>query len=880
MTQHQQQNKLRPSAQWHTYFRTGTELDTHTYLQHKGLDTSQGIRLCQEAGARIRYKNGNPELIIPIASDFNGKTITGGQRILEDGQKRMISTTKLKDVEDNQAFITVNKNAQKDVIYLVEGLADALTTAIATGKMAVASLSVGTLQETAKAIRKLEPTAKIIIVPDNDKAGKDVGRKTARATRQNVSNVIIHWLPEGYKDIDEIRMKDGIDEVRAILAKEPTEPSGNIEITPQRITNQFFPTGLITNSTSQVLFIESPQGSGKTTAVYEANQNNDSFISIANTQLLSREQSHKGDMDCYLDVSSFSKKDRLAVCIGSIYKTELANTIHIDEADQTFNALCDSTYLKNTDRAVERLRDAVRAGKRFVFTSADLPLWKVKQICKVIGIKTTDVSYIVNDYKKARASYKLGKVSDVYDRLVEGLGAGKRFAVATDSRRSADDLKQLVEGNFINKKILLVTGRTSGERQVIDYVKAPGESQVEYDVLIYTTSMGSGIDIPAGTYDEVLGVFNNGNLSGAVSAQMLLRLRGDAPVYFTAGTGKAEDPQEFEERHKKKHAKEQSLVRSPARAWKDARVREYILTNRVMEQKELPRIADPLYKPTGIHAQVIPSNYDGASDLEYRKDIREQTIAARVDTLCQTTDITEQVAFDIRMKRTRTSEESDQLFLFDIWRDMTNGKRPEYYRDVIELCVRVERTRKTYKVANWSIEKREEEHNKNLFSGIHELNQTYPALTSWTCITPFVIARYIMEMGSVDKQDGFIKDIVRQQHAAGITTANYDGRPFAFITKYLATIGVYLVVINKHGEHGRVYAIDTERTELAMKIARTRLEVNSADMLGVILTSRININNAQKDGKPKAKVILTALFKKLEQDYKPPPSFDPPPSRD
>lgn len=134
-------------------------VETHPYAQSKGMDGGIGL---VKRGAWTQ-RNWTDALIIPL---FNAKReIVSLQAINADGEKDFLAGGKKAG-----AFfpMTNGKLNPTEPVLIGEGFATVWACKVATGYQAFAAMDAGNLLSVARVIREQAPTAKIIILADND----------------------------------------------------------------------------------------------------------------------------------------------------------------------------------------------------------------------------------------------------------------------------------------------------------------------------------------------------------------------------------------------------------------------------------------------------------------------------------------------------------------------------------------------------------------------------------------------------------------------------------------------------------------------------------------------------------------------------------------
>lgn len=144
----------------------------HPYTVSKGIETLKGALLIK--CFKWEQRNWKNALIIPLIN-ANNETLTL-QAINEDGTKDFLAGGKKRG--SFYPFTDLERLKQSDIIMIGEGVATVGACHIATGYDAVAAMDAGNLMPVAQAIRSINPTAKIILLADNDINANDKNTNT------------------------------------------------------------------------------------------------------------------------------------------------------------------------------------------------------------------------------------------------------------------------------------------------------------------------------------------------------------------------------------------------------------------------------------------------------------------------------------------------------------------------------------------------------------------------------------------------------------------------------------------------------------------------------------------------------------------------------
>ena len=179
----------------------------HGYLQRKGV-RPHGIRMESE-----------DVLIVPLM-DLDG-TIHTLQRIYEDGTKRYLAG----GAKAGHFTVVGGPLAEAEAILICEGWATGATAHEATGLPVVAAMDAGNLKRVAPILRERFPTARLVILADNDtKPGRvDNPGVTAAIAAARAAGALVAIPPEP-GDFNDLAAAQGLEAVREIVAAAEPPP--------------------------------------------------------------------------------------------------------------------------------------------------------------------------------------------------------------------------------------------------------------------------------------------------------------------------------------------------------------------------------------------------------------------------------------------------------------------------------------------------------------------------------------------------------------------------------------------------------------------------------------------------------------------------------
>ncbi|NJK37275.1 MAG: hypothetical protein HC920_05600 [Oscillatoriales cyanobacterium SM2_3_0] len=215
----------------------------------------------------------------------------------------------------------------------------------------------------------------------------------------------------------------------------------------------------------------------------------------------------------------------------------------IDEVDQVLRSMLTSpTNNKNGLRPaiLARFEQMVRTAARVIVASADVSDLEINYIQELRPELRPFV--ILNEYQPPGYRVNHLKSSNpqvIISRMMAAAKAGEKLFISTGSKGKAKTIHKLLLKQNPNLKIMLVTSETSGSKEQIDFIQNINQRVREYDIVIATPSMGTGVSIEIEYFDQVFGLYP-GVLTDWEIAQALGRVRANIPrTIWVAPVGKS-----------------------------------------------------------------------------------------------------------------------------------------------------------------------------------------------------------------------------------------------------------------------------------------------------------------------------------------------------
>lgn len=287
------------------------------------------------------------------------------------------------------------------------------------------------------------------------------------------------------------------------------------------------------------LLITAPVGMGKTRAIadYAASlPADDTLTGVAQFRLLTLalnvalKSLHYKDLDTK-DQTLLGSSPRLVSSVSSLYKFQRAPGVVIaDEIEGVLQFILNSGTFEGNEAVIafQALRNLVTNAVQFIGMDAGLSSITENLIRQWRGNITV---------KRYTSGRKLRKVSFLRDKHAAFWTVGKmlrsgRGAVyaACTSETDASDLADLYAG--ADYRILKITRDTSNTDKVQAFIKNEHDERAAYDLVIYTSAAGAGVDFSNPIY-ALVGIFGKQPLAPEQAIQLFGRVR-NARRYYAA----------------------------------------------------------------------------------------------------------------------------------------------------------------------------------------------------------------------------------------------------------------------------------------------------------------------------------------------------------
>ncbi|VVG72075.1 hypothetical protein PAP18089_03067 [Pandoraea apista] len=330
-----------------------------------------------------------------------------------------------------------------------------------------------------------------------------------------------------------------------------------------RTNSRFLPSPKI--SLPGTTIIKSPKGSGKTEylkqVIQNARENNQSVLIVGHRVALLKSMADRLGVTCYVQEERLeydedgSPTDRVertyvspasyyAVCLDSLQRRidtqeRRYDVVIIDEVEQVLSHLVSSSTLGVRREGVyNTLRYFLRnASYRYLLDAdAHLPTLRFSELVGTVHEQQT-TTLVVNEYVAEEREVRLYKSEKhLISELFEAISAGKRVYFCSNSRTDALDISEIIAQKFgETRRVMTITSQNSAKANVREFLNNISSEFLQYDVLIGSPSIGTGIDISfpddAQEVDAVFGLFSASITTHFDIDQQLGRVRNPGEMH-------------------------------------------------------------------------------------------------------------------------------------------------------------------------------------------------------------------------------------------------------------------------------------------------------------------------------------------------------------
>ena len=273
-----------------------------------------------------------------------------------------------------------------------------------------------------------------------------------------------------------------------------------------------------------VTFIRSPKNTGKTEAlsreVARMQASGKRILLVGHRRTLLGNLAKRLDLPFYENEPNriaWREAGCLAVSVDSLAKfldsrTDRFDVLVIDESEQVTAHFKSDTLADKRSLAYMTLEFYLRNTPCIVCSDADAGEMTAGLMQVARGTQYPD-RFIINQFKPTGDVPELhlyDKEGALHADLLSSVQKGHRCFVATNSKAAADRMYAAILASAQDKRLLLITRDTSNHADVVKFIRRPSKETLNYDVVIYSPSLSTGVDISfdtEGVVDAVYGFF-------------------------------------------------------------------------------------------------------------------------------------------------------------------------------------------------------------------------------------------------------------------------------------------------------------------------------------------------------------------------------------
>jgi len=346
----------------------------------------------------------------------------------------------------------------------------------------------------------------------------------------------------------------------------------------------------ISHISEGITFIKSPKGTGKTTFLAEIIKNaiqaypalsfeeyeektaydtdppiyNDKkVLLIGHRQALIGDLCNKLDLNCYLDDHTFrpaeilERQKRYGVCLDSLRKVQdkKYDIVVIDEVEQVLAHFMSDTIGEKRNNLFALFAYQVMSAKQVIALDADLdwvsfntlttlPINKLLNGKEPTKPKKFPIHIYLNDFKPESKSLNIYQTqSQLLHNMMENISKGKRVFITSNSKEKIKTIEKTIlkfdHDSGLKLKMITITSENSRKHEIQHFIKNISDQITDYDVILSSPSLGTGIDITFENKREdidcVYGFFENLINSHFEIDQQLARVRhpGEVNVWIS-----------------------------------------------------------------------------------------------------------------------------------------------------------------------------------------------------------------------------------------------------------------------------------------------------------------------------------------------------------
>lgn len=283
----------------------------------------------------------------------------------------------------------------------------------------------------------------------------------------------------------------------------------------QKQHNKQYPDPFEIHANTRLLVLDWPLGSGKTTKLEELFKEAKRALALSPRIALTSQMAERLDVIDYLDCNHHKiRHDKVACTINSAGRIDIVtenrvkplDMLAFDEPEQSLPVVLGNDMLMKNESGplYEQIRFLVRNSRLVVLTDAFISPETISVVQRMMGIQTEQVQIERHRYIDPEKEFVfLPDAAHLLEKTYKMLSKNKRLAIACTGREDAKATEKEIKRRFPEKKVLCI--HADSDRAVRQTLSNPNESWKEYDVVIWSPTVSSGVnfDVPK-HFDHVM----------------------------------------------------------------------------------------------------------------------------------------------------------------------------------------------------------------------------------------------------------------------------------------------------------------------------------------------------------------------------------------
>lgn len=207
----------------------------------------------------------------------------------------------------------------------------------------------------------------------------------------------------------------------------------------------------------------------------------------------------------------------------------------LDEIEQVLEYACKATHLASHRQAVRAKLEWLIKNAEYIFASdRDISNAALDYVEQVRGTKTETFIIQHTGQKGLGRKIKLNinkRKDEVVTKCLEDIKSGKKVAIPCENKSDLLAWEDLFREHGISDKVWFSAhGDNSNEKDIREVIKNIDKEYKNYQVLLYTMTLGTAVSLEEEHFDKVYGFFTGDAFNGQKQLQMIFRYRPECEI--------------------------------------------------------------------------------------------------------------------------------------------------------------------------------------------------------------------------------------------------------------------------------------------------------------------------------------------------------------